>query len=538
MADSRNGSTVAAVTIAPEVLARRWWILAVLCTSLMLIIVGNTSLNVAIPTISRELGASTSELQWMVDAYGLVFAGFLFSGGALGDRFGRKGALQIGLLIFVFGSLFAALQNASWAVIAGRSIMGFGAAFVMPATLSIITNVFPPHERTKAIAVWAGIAGGGAAVGPIASGYLLEHFWWGSVFLVNVPIVVLALVAGWFILPTSRDPDHGRLDPIGALLSIVGVSALVYAIIEAPDHGWASPDSLMWFGGAVLVLGGFIWWELHSSHPMLSLNLFKDKRFSVASAGVAFVYFAMFGTFFLLTQYLQLVLGYDAFAAGLAGLPFAAVLMFVAPQTPRLAARIGVNRVVALGMLLVAAGLTIFGRLQVDTPYLVLVIPMVVMACGMALCVSPLTGSIMSAVPLGRAGVGSAMNDTTRELGGALGVAVLGSIVASRYNAEIASAIAGLSPTAHSLADSGLSGALQVGTQVGGTQGAHIVSTARNAYVSGMSIATLVGAAVALIASVIVYRNLPANLRAPVMASETEPKRPGPVTDEVPILAE
>jgi EmrB/QacA subfamily drug resistance transporter len=537
MADSRNGSTVAAVTIAPDVLARRWWILAVLCTSLMLIIVGNTSLNVAIPTISRELGASTSELQWMVDAYALVFAGFLFSGGALGDRFGRKGALQLGLLIFVFGSLFAALQNASWAVIAGRSIMGFGAAFVMPATLSIITNVFPPHERVKAIAVWAGIAGGGAAVGPIASGYLLQHFWWGSVFLVNVPIVILALVAGWFILPTSRDPDHGRLDPVGALLSIVGVSALVYAIIEAPDHGWASAESLAWFGGAVLVLGGFIWWELRSRHPMLSLSLFGDKRFSVASAGVAFVYFAMFGTFFLLTQYLQLVLGYDAFAAGLAGLPFALVLMLVAPQTPRLAARIGVNRVVSLGMILVAVGLTIFGRLQVDTPYLLLIVPMVIMACGMALCVSPLTGSIMSAVPLGRAGVGSAMNDTTRELGGALGVAVLGSIVASRYNSEIASAIAGLPPATHSLADSGLSGALEVGGQVGGAQGAHIASTAREAYVSGMSIATLVGAAVALIASVIVYRNLPSSLAAPVLSRDVEPSR-APVTDELSIVTE
>jgi len=537
MADSSNGSTVATVTIAPDVLARRGWILAVLCTSLMLIIVGNTALNVAIPTISRELGASTSELQWMVDAYGLVFAGFLFSGGALGDRFGRKGALQVGLLIFLFGSLFAALQNASWAVIAGRSIMGFGAAFVMPATLSIITNVFPPHERVKAIAVWAGIAGGGAAVGPIASGYLLQHFWWGSVFLVNVPIVIVALVAGWYILPTSRDPDHGRLDPVGALLSIVGVSALVYAIIEAPDHGWVSAESLVWFGGAIAVLGAFIWWELHSSHPMLSLSLFRDKRFSVASAGVAFVYFAMFGTFFLLTQYLQLVLGYDAFAAGLAGLPFAVVLMLVAPQTPRLAARIGVNRVVSLGMLLVAAGLTIYGRLQVDTPYLVLVVPMVVMACGMALCVSPLTGSIMSAVPLGRAGVGSAMNDTTRELGGALGVAVLGSIVASRYNAEIASAIASLPPAAHSVADSGLSGALAVGTQVGGAQGANIASTAREAYLSGMSIATLVGAAVALVASVIVYRNLPASLRAPAVPVEHEPQ-PATVPDELSVVTE
>ena len=229
-----------------------------LCTSLMIVIIGNTALNVAIPTLSRELGASTSELQWMVDAYSLVFAGFLFTGGALGDRFGRKGALQVGLLIFLSGSLLAALGDATWAVIAGRSVMGFGAAFVMPATLSIITNVFPPHERSKAIAVWAGIAAGGAALGPIASGFLLKHFSWGSVFYLNVPIVIAALVAGWFILPTSRDPEESKLDPPGALLSIVGLGALVYAIIEAPDHGWASAETLLSFAFAAVVLGGFL----------------------------------------------------------------------------------------------------------------------------------------------------------------------------------------------------------------------------------------------------------------------------------------
>src|SRR5215471_166906 len=319
MADSSNGSTVAAVSIAPEVLARRWWILAVLCTSLMLIIVGNTSLNVAIATISRELGASTSELQWMVDAYALVFAGFLFSGGALGDRFGRKGALQLGLLIFVFGSLFAALQSSSWAIIAGRSVMGFGAAFVMPATLSIITNVFPAHDRSRAIAIWAGIAAAGAALGPIASGFLLRHFSWGSVFYLNVPIVIFALVAGWFILPTSRDPDEGKLDPPGALLSILGLGTLVYAIIEAPDHGWMSVETLGAFALAAVLLTAFLTWEMKSSHPMLNLTLFQDQRFSVASFGMVLIYFAMFGIFFLLTQYFQLVHGYDPLKAGFAG---------------------------------------------------------------------------------------------------------------------------------------------------------------------------------------------------------------------------
>ena len=517
MAQPPQGSDTVAMAIAPEIYAKRWWTLAVLCTSLIIVIVGNTALNVALPTLSRELGASTSQLQWMVDAYGLVFAGFLFTGGALGDRFGRKGALQVGLFIFLGGSLVAALGNATWAVIAGRSIMGFGAAFVMPATLSILTNVFPPQERSKAIAIWAGIAAGGAALGPIASGFLLKHFSWGSVFYVNVPIVITALVAGFFILPTSRDPEEGKLDPPGALLSIFGLGSLVYAIIEAPDRGWASAETFMWFAAAFILLGAFLWWELKSRHPMLNLALFKDKRFSIASGGMTLMFFAMFGIFFLLTQYFQLVLGYDALKAGIAQLPFAIVLMALAPQGPRLAARIGLNRTIALGMGLAALGMLLFSLVKSGTPYGILIIPMIIMSAGMALSTPSLTGSIMSAVPLGKAGVGSAMNDTTRELGGALGVAVLGSLVASRYDSQISNVIAGLPGAAHSAADASLSGALGVAQNIGGDQGAQIAQAAKDAYVSGMNLATLVGAVVAAIGAVIVYRKLPSTRVAPSM---------------------
>src|SRR4051794_31555009 len=256
MAKAVQGSDAAGATadIPDDVYRRRWAILAVLCTSLMIIIIGNTALNVAIPTLSRDLDATTSQLQWMVDAYSLVFAGLLLTDGAIGDRFGRKGALQAGLLVFLAGSIFAAFSGSAGAVIGGRAVMGIGAAFVMPATLSILTNVFPPSERAKAIAIWAGIAGAGAAIGPIASGFLLQHYFWGSVFLVNVPIIAAALIAGMVLLPTSRDPQQGRLDPIGAVLSIAGLSALVYAIIEAPSHGWASTESLLWFGGALVIL--------------------------------------------------------------------------------------------------------------------------------------------------------------------------------------------------------------------------------------------------------------------------------------------
>jgi EmrB/QacA subfamily drug resistance transporter len=496
----------------------------------MMVIIGNTALNVAIPTLSRELGASTSELQWMVDAYSLVFAGFLFTGGSLGDRFGRKGALQVGLLIFMSGSLLAALGNSSWAVIAGRSVMGFGAAFVMPATLSIITNVFPAHERSRAIAIWAGIAAGGAALGPIASGFLLRHFSWGSVFYLNVPIVIFALVAGWFILPTSRDPEEGKLDPPGALLSVLGLGTLVYAIIEAPDHGWLSAETLGAFALAAVLLTAFLMWEMKSSHPMLNLSLFRDQRFSVASFGMVLIYFAMFGIFFLLTQYFQLVLGYDPLKAGFAGLPFAIVMMATAPQGPKVAARIGLNRTISLGMGMAAVGLVLFSLISATTPYVVFIIPMVIMAAGMALSTPSLTASIMSAVPLGRAGVGSAMNDTTRELGGALGVAVLGSLAASRYDSLISGAISQLPSAAHGAANSSLSGALAVAGQLPRNQGASLASTAKDAYMSGMNTATLVAAVAAGIGSVVVYRMLPAvrsnRVAAQTVAAEAPAKVP------------
>ena len=359
--------------IDPHVYERRWKTLAVLCTSLMIVIIGNTVLNVALPTMSRpeQLGASNTDLQWIVDAYALVFAGLLFTAGALGDRFGRKGALQLGLVVFGLGSLFGALADTSGQVIAARAIMGVGAAFVMPSTLSILTNVFPTRERAKAIAVWAGISGAGAAIGPLASGLLLEHYWWGSVFLVNLPIVVLALVAGAVLVPKSKDRKATPLDPVGALLSIVGLSALVYAIIEGPSHGWLSAESVLWFGGAVVAIGLFIAWEAHARHPMLDLKLFKDRRFAVASGGITLTFFAMFGTFYMLTQYLQFVLDYSPLEAAVRLLPVSIVIMAVAPQTPKLVGRYGANKVASTGLGLVALALALTATFDAEHSVLV-----------------------------------------------------------------------------------------------------------------------------------------------------------------------
>ena len=506
--------------IDPVVFSRRWAILAVLCTSLMIVIIGNTTLNVALPTLARELDASTSSLQWMVDAYSLIFAGLLFTAGAIGDRFGRKGALQAGLVVFLIGSLISATADASATVIAGRAVMGFAAAFIMPSTLSILTNVFPAGERPKAIAIWAGVSGGGAAIGPIASGWLLEHFWWGSVFLVNVPVILFALISGAILLPKSKNPDNDPLDIPGALLSIVALSSLVYAIIEGPDNGWTSPETLGMFALSVAAFGAFIWRERTAADPMLDLHLFRDRRFSVASGGMTLTFFAMFGTFFLIAQYLQLVLGYSPLDSGLLQLPVAFIIMGIAPQVPKIVERVGVSWVVPTGLTCIAVGLSLFSLLDVDSSVVNMYVGLVPLATGMALTMTPLTTLIMSSVPLGRAGVGSAMNDTTRELGGALGVAVLGSIVTSRYVADMASSITGLPVDAQAAADSGLTGALGVAGEIGGDVGDTLAATARQAFVNGLGTAALVGAAVvfcaAIASRILLPRGLDTYSNAPV----------------------
>ena len=495
--------------IDPVVYARRWKTLAVLCTSLMIVIIGNTSLNVALPTLARELDASTSSLQWMVDAYSLVFAGLLFTAGTIGDRYGRKGALQVGLFVFLIGAGIAATAHSASQVIAARGVMGVAAAFVMPSTLSILTNVFPAHERPKAIGIWAGIAGGGAAIGPVASGYLVENFWWGSVFLVNVPIILIALIAGRVLIPSSKDPDQQPLDIPGALLSILGLGSLVYAIIEAPAHGWSSFETLGTFALSFALLGLFIRRELKARYPMLDLRLFRDRRFSVASGGMTLTFFAMFGTFFLVAQYFQLVLGYSAFKSGLLQLPMAAVMMGLAPQVPRIVARFGASRVVPVGLGSTALGLAVFSQVQTGSGLAMIYLSIIPLAIGMSMTMTPLTTLIMSSVPLGKAGVGSAMNDTTRELGGALGVAILGSLVTSKYTSSIGPAIAALPAKAHSAATSGLAGALGVAGKAGGAEGDALASAAKSAFVDGLGVAAVVGAVVVFGAAVAAWFLLP-----------------------------
>jgi len=507
-------TTRVADTHAPEteLYARRWWALAVLCLSLLIVFVGNSSLNVAIPTLSRVLGATESQLQWVVAIYSLVFAGLLFTTGALGDRFGRKGALQIGLGLFLFGALLATESTQMWQLIGSRAVMGGAAALIMPSTLSLIINIFPPHERPKAIAIWASITGAAGALGPVASGFLLGHFWYGSVFLINIPIIVVALIAGKFLLPKSRDPEEASLDPLGAILSTVGIVFLVYGLIEAPDKGWASAITLGALGIAAFVLALFVAWELHVKEPMLDMHFFRKPAFSTGTGGMILVFVSMYGVMFLITQYFQLVLGYSALSAALRLLPIALVMLVVAPFTPRLSAQFGAHRTVACGMLLIATGFALFTQITPHTAYAYIVLCVIPLTTGIAMAMSPMTASIMSAVPPRRAGAGSAMNDATRELGAALGIAVLGSIAASKYASQIAPFINRLSPADQSDARTSIAGAHKVASGLAQPAQRVLTSAADHAFVSGIHLAVVVGAALALFSAVVVLRYLPHSL--------------------------
>ncbi|HVT78293.1 MAG TPA: DHA2 family efflux MFS transporter permease subunit, partial [Acidimicrobiales bacterium] len=473
---------------------RRWWTLGVLCLSLLIVTVGNSSLNVVIPTLSRQLDASTSQLQWVVAGYSLVFAGLLFSAGAIGDRFGRKGALQLGLLGFLCGVGLASLSTSMWQLIACRLLMGACAAFIMPSTLSILVNVFPPHERAKAIAVWAGVSGGAGSLGPIASGWLLARFWYGSVFLVNVPIILFALAAGAFLVPTSKDPHEQKLDPVGAVLSIVGIVSLVFGLISAPENGWLAPSTLVAFAVGAVVLFAFVQWERRVAEPMLDMAYFHNPAFSTASAGMILMFLSMFGVMFLITQYFQLILGYSPFSAALRFLPMAPIMMIVAPQTPRIVARFGSNRTVAAGMTLVACGFASFSFLGVNTSYSYVLVCFILLIGGIAMTMSPMTAAIMSAVPPRRAGAGSAMNDATRELGAALGVAVLGSVAASRYSSGIAGVLGRLSPADRTAAKTSLGTAMQAAQHLPPATAMALRDAAEHSFVSGIHWTALTGA--------------------------------------------
>ena len=495
----------------PRVHARRWWILGVLSLSLVIIGLDNTVLNVALPTLQRTFQASASELQWMVDAYVLVFAGLLLTMGALGDRFGRARALQVGLVVFAASSVAATFATEAVHLIAARVAMGIGGALIMPSTLSIIANVFPREERARAITIWAGVSGLGVGLGPVVGGLLIENFDWAAVFLLNVPIALAALVLGWILVPDSRDPSEARLDPPGAVLSIGAVGALVYGIIEAPGTGWTDPLILGSFAAAAVLGVLFAWRETHTDAPMLDLALFRDARFTAGAGAIALTFFAMFGVIFGLTQFLQFVLGKTALEAGTLMITLALGIPVGARISLKASEHAGTNRII--GGALVALSLILLSMTQwtPSTDPLLVSGTLFFLAICLANVMAPATSAVMGAVPEAKAGVGSAMNDLLRQLGGALGVAIIGSVMNTIYRDRIGDALAGLPAAAADAAGDSVGAAVAIANQVGGVAGGALAGAARGAFVDALAVASVVAAVVAVATAILIGRTMPAH---------------------------
>jgi EmrB/QacA subfamily drug resistance transporter len=501
---------------------RRWHALGVLAAALLVTTIGNTILNVALPTIRNELNASSSELQWIVDGYLLVFAGMLLTAGTLGDKFGRRRALVVGLATFAVGSIAAVFSSGANELIASRALMGLGAAGIMPTTLSVITNIFPDDERPKAIAVWAAVAGLGIAVGPIAGGWLIENMDWKWIFLVNLPLVAVLLVGAYALVPESRDPESPKLDVVGAGLSIAGLTSIVWGLIEAPDRGWTDPAIIASFAAGSVIAAVFVWWEHRVEQPMLQVSVFRNMRFTAASASVAFVYFSLMGVTYFLTTYMQSVLGLSALESGERMLAVAAGIMITSRIAVPLTERIGSKIVIAVGLAIVAGGMLMYTTFGVDSSSAHICAVIGTMGLGMGLTMSPATEAIMGSLPPAKAGVGSAMNDVVREVAGTLGVAVLGSILASAYSSSMDAAVTGLPASTASAATDSVGAADEVAAQIGGSGGAHLVANAHQAFVDAMSTTASIAAAIAIVGAVIAAVFLPARARSQVHLSAPE----------------
>lgn len=492
IAGSRGGS-VAGTTGTPMA-APLGRITAVVCLALAAVVAAMASLNVALPDIARATHASQTDLVWVIDAYSLAFAALLLPAGAIGDRYGRRVALIVGLAIFGGGSLVAMSASSASELIALRAIIGVGAALVMPATLSTITGTFPVEKRTRAVSVWAGVAGGAAVLGLLVSGALLAVFSWRSIFALNVALAAAAVVGALRFVPESADPDAPALDRVGAPVAVLGLVALVFSVIEAPTYGWLATRTIAGLALAAVLLTAFVFVELRQPAPLLNPRVFRDRFLSAGSMSIFIQFFAFFGYTFVILQYLQFARGDTPLAAAVQVLPLAAALMPASRLAPRLTARFGTRRVCAAGLTLVALGLGIVSQLQVDTPYWQMAIGLVVLGLGMGAAMTPATSAITEALPPAQQGVGSALNDLSRELGGAIGIAVIGSILTSTYSSHVN--LAGLPGAVAAKAKASFAVASHLG--------APFAARADTAFVSAMHLALLAAAGAALLAAVAV----------------------------------
>lgn len=514
---SRNEAPLVSRSLGPAVSSQhlgtgRELVLVVLCLSVLVTNVDGTILNVALPSIVADLHATQSQLQWMVDAYMVVLAGLLLIAGWLGDQLGRKYVFLGGMAIFALGSGLSAFAASSGELITARAFMGVGAAAILPSTLSILTNVFvTPRDRARAIGLWSGMNGLGLAIGPLVGGWLLSRFWWGSVFLINVPVAMVTIAVGALVVPDSKNPSAKRPDVLGATASLVGVALLLWAIIEGPSRGWTSAPIVFGAFGAMAVLGVLVVIERRTSHPLVELSFFSSRRFSVAMLGLGLTVFALSGTMFLLTQYLQFVLGYSALATGLRITPIALVLVLVASLSMTLVRVVGTKVVVALGMGAIALGLGLLSATSADSTYLQDLPAFFLLGIGSGLSVAPCTDAVMGAVPRALAGVGSATNSTALQIGSALGVAVIGSLLSARYQTNMDQVLRHVSMPAavETLAKGSLGGALALADRLGGTSGLQLATASRDSFISAMDFAVEVGALIVAGAIALVLVLLP-----------------------------
>ena len=509
---------MAQTTTHPQGYEKRWWALVFIGVSLLVISLDNTILNVAIPSISRQLGASASDLQWIIDAYILVFAALLLTMGSIGDRVGRKRALQFGLVVFGSMSLMAALSTSVPMLIVARALLGIGGATIMPATLSIVTATFrDPKERSQAIAIWAAVFGLGVGVGPVLGGWLLERFHWNSVFFINLPVVVVALIGGYFFITNSKDEHAPRPDIPGVILSITGLFSLIYGIIQAGQVGWTDSTVFTAFGVAGLLLLSFAFWESRTPNPMLPLRFFRNPSFTAANTALALVTFSMFGSLFFMSQYFQSVQGYTALEAGIRLLPMALALTVAAALSARVAQRLKTKLTVGLGILIAAAGMFMMSQVATaDASYGIVLLALIILAVGMGTAMSPATNSVMGSVPVTKAGIGSAMNDTTRQLGGAMGVAVLGTLMNTIYLDRINQvAVLGVLPAqAVEFIRSSIQGAHVVASTLNlPLVSPAIIDAANKGFVAGMDYSMLIGSGIMLVAAVVTFLVLPAEIQ-------------------------
>jgi EmrB/QacA subfamily drug resistance transporter len=507
---------------------RRWRILSVLCLAAFLVVIDNTIVNVALPTLARQLHASNSSLQWIVDGYSLPFAGLLLAGAGLSDLLGRKRVMQVAIALFAAFSFLAARSHSVPELLAARALMGAAAAFIFPATLSILTTTFDDEsERAKAFGIWGATAGVAIAVGPIVGGTLLAHFWYGSIFLVNIPIVVVALVACAIVVPESRRPGARALDVGGLAFGTLGVSALVLAIIQGPSWGWKSTPTLSLFAVSAVFAVLFTRYELGRPAPLLDVRIFRNGVFAAGAGTIAASYFCLFGFIFLVTQYFQLVRGYSALSAGVHTVPFALVTMVVTPIGALLALRVGARYVVSAGLLIMAIAMAWMTTIAAYAPYFGPVLgAMIVLAFGFSLITAPSTASLMGTLSSEQIGAGAAVNETTRELGGTLGVALIGSVFSSLFGPAVRSAFVklGLSARQLDVARSSMAAAQATIDHLP----THLQAVARqsvtNAFMEGFHRGCLVAAVLSATVGLIVFRFLPSNRPrddAPVMVETT-----------------